>query len=456
MMSTLATPRGYPDVVLIGGPSFWFHELGGLPPRRPALAGPLTCDVAIVGAGYTGLWTAYYLKRAQPDLHVVVLEREVAGYGASGRNGGWVAGEVSIFHDDATTAAIRATVDEIGEVVAAERIACAFHKGGALAVATSELQLGRLRDHPLARGAAFLDAEALAERVRIAGATGAVFDPHVARVQPAALARGLADAVERLGVPIYEGTDVTRIDPGAAQTIAGTVRARWIVRATEGYTPSLPGLGRTLIPLRSTIIVTEPLPDHAWAEVGWDGAETIADAALSYAYVQRTADGRIAIGGRGRPYYWRSGHDAHGEVEAWAVRRLTGKLHELWPAARGVRIAHAWSGVFAAQRDWAPTVAADPSTGLAWAGGWVGEGVAAANLGGRILCDLIGGVPSDLTALPMVNRRQPRRWEPEPLRMIGTHLVYDLVDRADAAEQRTGRASRLYPIAKLISGREAE
>ncbi len=442
--------------MLVGGPSFWFHELGGLPPRRPALTGSLASDVAIVGAGYGGLWAAYYLKRARPDLHVVVLEREVAGYGASGRNGGWVAGEVSVFHDDATTSAIRETVDEIGRVVTTEGIDCAFHKGGALAVATNDLQLGRLRAHPLARGAAFVERGALDARVRIAGARGAVFDPHVARVQPAALARGLADAVERLGVVIYEGTDVTRIDAGELQTAAGSVTARWIVRATEGYTPSLPGLARTLIPLRSTIVVTEPLPAHVWAEIGWDDAELIADAALSYAYIQRTADGRIAIGGRGRPYYWRSGHDQHGEVEAWAVRRLVEKLHALWPATRGVPIAHAWSGVFAAQRDWAPTVAADPSTGLAWSGGWVGEGVAATNLAGRILRDLIVGERSELTALPMVNRAQPRSWEPEPLRMIGTHLVYGLVDRADRNEEHTGRASRLYPIAKLISGREAE
>jgi glycine/D-amino acid oxidase-like deaminating enzyme len=441
--------------VLIGGPSFWFGELGGAPSPRPSLPGPLECDVAVVGAGYTGLWTAYYLKRADPGLRVVVLEREFAGYGASGRNGGWVVGAVAGVHDEATVAAITATVDEIGRVCAAEGIECAFHKGGALAVATGPAQLERLRDHPLAHGV-WLEPAELEERVRIAGALGAVFDPDVARVQPALLVRGLADAVERLGVQVYEGTEVTAIEPGRARTAQGDVRAAWIVRATEGYTPSLPGLARQIIPLRSTIIVTDPLPQAVWDEIGWEGGETIADAALAYAYIQRTADGRIAIGGRGRPYYWRSGHDRYGEVENWAVRRLTSKLHALWPATRDVPIAHAWSGVFGAQRDWMASVSADRATCLAWAGGWVGEGVAAANLAGRILTDLIRGERTGLTDLEWVNRPDPRRWEPEPLRFIGAHGVYWLVDRADRIEERTGRKARLYDLAKLVSGRESE
>jgi glycine/D-amino acid oxidase-like deaminating enzyme len=234
------------------------------------------------------------------------------------------------------------------------------------------------------------------------------------------------------------------------------VRADWIVRTTEGYTPALPGLRRRLIPLRSTMIATEPLPDAVWEAIGWDGSELVATSALSYIYAQRTADGRIAIGGRGRPYLWRSGHDRFGEVEPWAVRRLTATLHELWPATREVPIAHAWSGVFGAQRDWAATVAADQATGLAWAGGWVGEGVAGANLGGRILADLLRGQRSELTALPLVNRREPRDWEPEPFRMVGSHLVYDLIGRADAAEARSGRPSPLYRLARAISGREHE
>ncbi len=191
--------------------------------------------------------------------------------------------------------------------------------------------------------------------MRIAGALGAVFDPDVARIQPAALVRDLAEAVERLDVPIYEGTAVTAIEPRVARTDHGDVRAAWIVRATEGYTAGLPGLRRLIIPLRSTIVITDPLPDGVWSEIGWDGAETIADAALAYAYIQRTADGRIAIGGRGRPYYWRSGARPlrrGGELGRAAAGRRSSTT--LWPATRGVPIAQAWSGVFGALRDWMP------------------------------------------------------------------------------------------------------
>jgi glycine/D-amino acid oxidase-like deaminating enzyme len=272
-------------------------------------------------------------------------------------------------------------------------------------------------------------------------------------VQPAALARGLADVVERLGVGVYEATPVESIAPGVARTPRGDVRAGWVVRATEGYTPQLGGApGRQLLPLRSTMIVTEPLPADAWAEIGWRDDELVHDAAHSYVYIQRTADGRIAIGGRGRPYYYGSGHDSYGEVETWALDRLEQRLHELWPQTRGVDIAHGWSGVFAAQRDWKQSVVADRATGMAWAGGYVGVGVCAANLSGRALADLVRGEQTDLVTLPFVNREQPRDWEPEPFRYVGANLVYTLFRAADRHERRTGKPSPLGDLATKISG----
>jgi glycine/D-amino acid oxidase-like deaminating enzyme len=372
----------------------------------------------------------------------------VCGWGASGRNGGWVCGAVAGFADPRTKAAIDDAVDEIGRVCEAEGIDCDYHKGGALHVVTSPAQLPLLRDRP-----GWLEPAQLDERIRVAGALGGVFEPEYARVQPAALVRQLADVVERLGVGVYEATRVEWIAPGMARTAHGDVRASWVVRATEGYTPHLGGVPRrSLIPLRSTMIVTEPLPDDAWAAIGWHGAELVHDAAHSYVYIQKTADGRIAIGGRGRPYYFRSGHDRYGEVETSALDRLEHRLHELWPATRDIAIAHGWSGVFAAQRDWKQTVAADAATGLAWAGGYVGVGVGASNLSGRTLADLIRGEQSDRVSLPFVNRPQPRDWEPEPLRYIGANLVYTLFRAADREEKRTGRPSRLGDLATRISG----
>jgi glycine/D-amino acid oxidase-like deaminating enzyme len=450
---------------------YWWRSLGAGRPTRPPLPGPTQADVAIVGAGYTGLWTAYYLKRARPSLQIVVLERELAGFGASGRNGGWVSGFFSgparVYERRGGRAAYIAlrramfdTVDEIAAVLAEHEIDADFVKGGNLTVALGDAQLRRLREEVANARAHGLDEQDLREltpgeleqRVRIAGSSGASFTPHVARVHPAKLLTGLATAVERLGVRIHESTPVSEIRPHAALTPAGSVRARWVVRATEGYTADLHGLGRALAPINSSMIVTEPLDPAAWEEIGWAGREVIGDGAHVYAYMQRTEDGRIAIGGRGVPYRLGSRTDGSGETAAATVASLRAKLRAMFPPAAGVELAHAWSGVLGVPRDWCVSVDADPDTGLAWAGGYVGEGVAASNLAARTLRDLILGEPTALTALPWVGRR-PRRWEPEPLRWGAIHGVYSLYRRADRIEQRTGRPSWLAGLVDAVSGR---
>ena len=450
---------------------FWWRSLGGAPPPRPPLDGPLEADVAIVGAGYTGLWTAYYLARADPSLKIVVLEAQTAGFGASGRNGGWVSGFFSgparAYLRNSSPAAYSAlqrrmfeTVDEIGVVLERHRIDADFHKGGHLSVALNEAQLSRL-DHELAGARAaglgeadlrFLGAEELAGEVRVKGALGASFSPHVARVHPAKLLAGLARAVEELGVEIFERTTVSAIEPRQAITARGNVSARWVVRATEGYTASLRGERRALVPMNSSMVITEPLPADAWEEIGWDGAAVMGDEANVYVYLQRTADWRIAIGGRGVPYRFGSRTDGRGDTAAATVASLRSKLTEMFPAAGRVELDHAWSGVLGVPRDWCVSLEADPASGLARAGGYVGEGVAAANLAARTLRDLILGEHSELTGLPWVGRR-PRRWEPEPLRWGSIHAVYSLYRRADAEERRTGRPSRLAGLVDSLSGR---
>jgi glycine/D-amino acid oxidase-like deaminating enzyme len=440
-------------------PSWWWADLGGLAAPRPALDGDREADVCIVGAGYTGLWTAYELLRADPSLAVVVLEREVAGYGASGRNGGWVLGEISTGtrqRDEAGDAAIAAleraaheTVDEVGAACAREGIECDFVKGGSLTVAQTTPQLERLRVAP--RGD-WLDVDDAAARVRVAGLRGARFTPHCARVQPAKLARGLAETIERHGATIFERTPALDIAPRSVRTASGTVRARWVVRATEGYTAGLPGLERALLPLSSSMVVTEPLDAATWAQIGWDGCETIDDAAHAYVYAQRTADGRIAIGGRGRPYRFGSGTDRAGEIPAATVRQLRARLIRLFPVLRDVRLDGAWTGVFGVARDWAASVHCDRDSGLCWAGGYAGEGVAAANLAARTLRDLILGHDTELARLPWVGH-QARGWEPEPLRWLAVQTVYGAFRAADAIEDRTGRPSRLATAAGALAGR---
>ncbi|MGK5738442.1 NAD(P)/FAD-dependent oxidoreductase [Micromonospora sp. URMC 103] len=441
--------------------SYWLSTVDDSLAPRPPLPGDTDADVAVVGAGYTGLWTAYHLARADPTMRIVVLERDIAGYGASGRNGGWcsalfptsLTGLARRHGRDAAVAmqrAMQATVREVGRAVAAEGIECDWAPGGTVVLARSDAQLGRARA-AVAEARAFgfgpedltlLDAREAADRCAAEGVRGGTYTPHCAAVHPAKLVRGLARAVERLGVTIHERTPVTAIRPGAALTPAGRVRAPVVVRATEGYTPGLPGQRRTVVPVYSLMVATEPLPAQTWARIGLAERETFADHRHMIIYGQRTADGRLAFGGRGAPYHFgsrvRPGFDREPAVFA-ALRRTLG---ELFPVlGPDVAVTHRWGGPLGVARDWSASVGLDRATGLAWAGGYVGDGVATTNLAGRTLADLIRGVASDLTTLPWVGHRSPR-WEPEPLRWLAVNAGLHVMASADAAEARTGRPSR--------------
>lgn len=452
-----------------GGVSFWWQQLG-LPSQRPALPGDREVDVAIVGGGYTGLWTAYALKREQPDLRVAVLEQRFAGFGASGRNGGWLTNSVTGGREqyakahgrDAAIAqqrALNATVDEVIAVAEREGIDADVHRGGELEVAYAPAQLARLRAFVASERSwpdtdvVELDARETAERIAVAGVQGGVWHPHCARVHPAKLARGLAAAVERLGVELFEGTTVTEIRPGEARTDHGTVRAEFVIRATEGFTPDLRGEHRTWLPMNSSMIVTEPLAASVWDEIGWHGRETLGDFAHVYMYAQRTADDRIAFGGRGVPYRYGSRVDDDGATQARTIASLTALLHRFFPVTTGAGIEHAWSGVLGVPRDWAATVGLDRATGLGWAGGYVGTGVTATNLAGRTLADLVLGRDTELTRLPWVGHRV-RRWEVEPLRWLAVQAIYGAYHAADRAELR-GRetTSPIAHVADLVAGR---
>lgn len=356
-------------------------------------------------------------------------------------------------------AAMQATVGEIGKVVEREAIECDWHHGGTLAVAQNEPQLARLRAVLATERTGFgdthstlLDAAALEQRIAVRGGRGALFNPHCARVQPAKLIAGLAQAVERKGGTIHESTVAHDVAPGLVRTGAGEVRARNVILATEGYTANLPGRHRALLPLNSAMIVTEPLDDTLWEQLGWRDAETLHEGAYLYTYSQRTADGRIAIGGRGVPYRFGSRTDREQPVPARTVHQLRARLTGLFPLVSEVPLAGAWHGVLGVPRDWCPTVTFDAQTGLGSAGGYVGQGVAAANLAGRTLRDLILGRDTPLARLPWVGP-QARRWEPEPLRFIGARGVFALYGYADRREARTGRPSRIAAFADLVAGR---
>jgi glycine/D-amino acid oxidase-like deaminating enzyme len=451
--------------------SFWHGTAPDPLEPRDALGDDIDVDVAVVGAGYTGLWTAYYLAGADPTLRVAVLERDIAGFGASGRNGGWCsayfpAGSAKLARmagRDAAVAmreAMQATVDEVGRVVAAEGIDCHWAKGGTVVLARTPLQLRRAEEEVAeARsfGAGEQDLRLLSAeeaRARLAGTAvlGGTYTPHCAAIHPLRLARGLARAVERRGVKLFEGTPVEAIAPGRARTPHGTVRARHVVRATEGYTPQLPGLGRAIAPLYSLMVATEPLPDELWRAIGLAGRETFGDHRHLIIYGQRTADGRLAFGGRGAPYHFGSRIAARFDGDPRIFAALRHALVELLPALADVRVTHAWGGPLGVPRDWCASVGLDPATGIGWAGGYVGDGVATSNLAGRTLADLLLGRDSELVRLPWVGHRS-RRWEPEPLRWLGVNVALRAMSRADRTETRSGRPSRSARALGRLLGR---
>jgi glycine/D-amino acid oxidase-like deaminating enzyme len=438
-------------------PSMWLQECGEDLTPRPALPGDTDADVAIVGAGFTGLWSAYHLLRHDPSLRVVVLEREIAGWGASGRNGGWCSAlfpatwsRLRAEHGrDATERLrhrLREAVDDVGSWCEEHAVDARFAKGGTLSLVRSPAQFARHDDDD---GEA-LDAEQARARIAATSLLGASYTPHCAALDPARLVRGLARVVEGLGGRIHESTQVTDIAPGQVRTVHGVVRAELIVRATEGYTADLPSAHRELAPLWSLVIATEPLPDDVWAAIGWRERETVTDGRHLIIYAQRTADGRIVFGGRGAPYRFGSatsgsaGHDA-------TYRLLERTLHEVLPQTRDARITHRWGGVLGVPRDWMPSVAFDRERGLAWAGGYVGDGVDLSGLAGRTLADLLLDRATDETRLPWVGHRW-KRWEPEPLRWLGIQTMTAVMSSADRVEHRTGSPSRRAKLLDRLVG----
>ena len=454
--------------------SFWMDSMPEPFVPRPALDGDLEVDVAIVGAGFTGLWTAYYLAKADPSLRVAVLERETAGFGASGRNGGWCSGLFALSPErlahlyglDAMHAmrrAMAATVDEVGGVAKAEGIDCHYRKGGSVSFVRSPAQATRARaELEAARDLgiseddlAWLDAGEAAALINASGASGGVFTPHCAAIHPARLARGLARVVERHGVRIYEQTPVNDIIPSPGSNRLGTehasVRAPVTIVATEGYTAQLPGRHRQVVPVYSLMVATEPLEPSVLESIGGETGVTFADQRHLIIYGQRTADGRLAFGGRGAPYHFGSRIEASFDRDASVHGAIRKTLGELFPVLGDVPVTHTWGGPLGLHRDWHPAVRFDRRSGLGSAGGYAGDGVATTNLAGRTLADLVTGSDSDLTQLCWVGH-QSRDWEPEPLRWLGVNAGLAFMHRADVNETRTGRPSRLGAAVEALIG----
>lgn len=451
--------------------SLWWDtlptDLAG--PLGTPLPGDREADVAIVGAGFTGLWTAYFLRQHDPDLRIRVIEAEVAGFGASGRNGGWASALFPVSAEgiarrsgrDAavrTLATMRDSVADLGSVIAAEGWDAQWTQGGTIGVARSGPQLERARaevEEAHAWGdtdVELLDAARARERLQATDVLGGTFTPHCAAVHPARLVRSLARTVAARGVALDEGTRALAIEQGRVRTDRGTVRAPVILRATEGYTRTLAGLRRAIAPVYSLMIATPPLDESTWQAIGLRDRETFHDGRHLIIYGQRTADGRLAFGGRGAPYHYASRIAPEQDVDARVHAELARTLAELFPVLGDVPVTHAWGGPLGIARDWWPSVRFDPRSGLGSAGGYVGDGVTTSFLAGRTLADLVLGRATDRTTLPWVGHAS-RAWEPEPLRWLGINMGLQAMGLADRSEARTGRPSRVATMASRVMGR---
>jgi glycine/D-amino acid oxidase-like deaminating enzyme len=443
--------------------SFW-HEAVDLSPR-PALDGDTEVDVAIIGAGLTGLWTAYYLQKSDPSLSILVMDKHIAGFGASGRNGGWASALfpqatpslISRYGFDKAKAlrdAMVGSISEIGRVVAAEKIDCDWVHGGTLIFARTRLQEKMLR-------AEVAEAKELgidnlewrgADEVAAGSARGASYTPDCARVHPAKLVRRVAEIVESRGAQIAENTEVISWSKGHVVTDRGNVKAKHIINATEGYGATIAQTKTRILPLYSLMIATEPLPDAVWDELKIAHGQTFSDGRNLIIYGQRTADNRFAFGGRGARYHWDSQiRPEYDQVES-VFLHLTRTLREMFPQiADQIVVTHRWGGPLGVPRDWHAHVAYDPATGLGSAGGYVGDGLSTTNLAGRTLADLITGKNTALTALPWVGHRSPS-WEPEPLRFIGANAGLLGMTAADIEEGITGRPSIIARLLGPLTG----
>ena len=435
--------------------------------RRPGLAGATDVDVCIVGGGFTGLWTARELLVRDPSLNVLVLEAHHCGFGASGRNGGWASALFATSDRllerehgrDAPRSMRLAMQDALSTLLTAlddDGIDADQQRGGTLTLARTKPQLARaIADVAESRNCTGNDDDLVllsqAEAAARCGARdvlGGTWTPHCAALHPLKLVRGLARAVEARGGRIAEGTTALAIEPGTSttkpivQTAQGKVTATVVVRATEAWTSQMESTKRAIVPLYSLMLATQPLDEATWASIGLSDRATFADYRHLIIYGQRTADGRLAFGGRGAPYHFGSRIDASFDSDLSIFKALHAALVELFPVLEPVNIDFAWGGPLGVARDWSSSVTFDQRTGLAAAGGYVGDGVTTTHLAGKTLADLIVGNDSLLTRLPWVGHVSPR-WEPEPLRWLGVNAGLAVAEFGDRSERITGRPSRL-------------
>lgn len=439
-------------------------------PRRASLSGDVDVDVAIVGGGFTGLWTARELLVRDPSLRVMVIEAEHCGFGASGRNGGWASAlfatsdhAIEKRHGSEAARRLRSTmqqsVDNLLAALGEESIDADQVKSGTVTLARSQVQLDRARAEVedlttlLGNGESLhlLSAREAKQHCNADGVLGGTFTPHCATVHPLKLVHGLSKAVEARGGFIIEGTPVRELRPRTSTekptvvTTHGNVTAEVVVRATEAWTSQFEATKRALLPIYSLMIATAPLEEATWEGIGLSKRPTFTDGRHLIIYGQRTKDGRLAFGGRGAPYHFGSSIKASFDTAPRIAAALTTTLRDLFPSLHDTEITHTWGGPLGVARDWSTAVCFDQKSGMASAGGYVGDGVTTSYLAGCTLADLIVGHDTDRVSLPFVGHKSPA-WEPEPLRWLGVNAGLMAAKVGDRSEAITKRPSRVATI----------
>ena len=441
--------------------SFWLQEIAGDAPEAPALQGEIKADVAIMGGGFVGLWTAIRIKEHEPACEVVVLEQDICGGGASGRNGGFVLSWMSKLSSLAKLFGIQEAlriargseqaIDEIGEFCRRNRIDADFRKGGWLWTATSAAQLnaweGVVRHCEKNGVRAFerLDPAEVARRAGSPAHRAGVFVETAAVVQPAALVRGLRRAALSLGVRIFENTKIdafSRTSPVAIRTGAGKVVAEKLVIAANAWSAGIRELSRAIAVISSDMIVTAPIPEQL-EQIGWHNDLSITDSQTMVDYYRITRDGRVAFGKGGWTIAY--GGNIGGKFERHARRaaEVTADFRRYYLSLKDVAITHDWSGPIDRTPDSLPLLGCfSRHINICYGIGWSGNGVGPGVIGGKILASLALERKDEWSNHPLVGRRA-NGFPPEPIRFIGAHVVRSAVAAKERAEIEGKKPSKL-------------
>jgi len=430
----------------------WHATFGEYRPDPP-LRGQASADVAIIGGGFTGIATAYWLLKAEPSLKVTVLEQEVVGYGASGRNGSFAMTVVGLGLDllakikgrDRAIAAQRyleRAVDLVGELVEEESLDCDYIRPGFLRMATTPAYVKKIRReielaHSLGiEGIEWLDRDQARARVNSEHYLGAWWEPRMALVNPLKLVREMKRVATGLGATVHEGTPVTSIsreDGFRITTPGGTLNADRLVLATNAYSHLFPIAGRRQIPAWTYVVATEPLSEDQLGPVGWDGFEGVEDARNLIHYYRRTPDNRLLMGGG--PVGFGYGRDMERDSNPAAWKHLEEHIADLFPSLAGVRIGHRWGGPFSVTTDLTPALGYLGDSRAVYSLGCIGHGVAMTHLNGQTIRDLILERHTDLTDHFFVNRRVIP-WPPEPLRYSASMAIRGYLQMEDRFHER--------------------